>query len=157
VNPERHSLGRPKTRVVQHGEECVQMIAPAALRTDRIEQLPDLPRAGNYAPVNGLSDLRDRPLNLINGIGWQEPALNGVAQRVVQDRSFAVNGGDRRRSPIHTKRKGVKGLADRRHISQRTDRKRCFSQPGQRCRNILRWSDRLMSKTESPAIQRTAE
>jgi hypothetical protein len=50
VGAQRDRFRRPKTCVIEHGEECVQVFALSTLRADRGQELLDLIRAGYHPP-----------------------------------------------------------------------------------------------------------
>ena len=88
--------------------------------------------AGDRAAVDGLGDRRGFPLDLVEGVGGQQPAFDGVAERVGEHGPLAAGGRRGGGLAVQPPGAGVQDGADGVRVFQRRHRQGRLRDPVQR-------------------------
>ena len=108
------------------------MLPARALPADGLQEQRSLGRIGDGAAVDGLGDLGSFPLDLAKGAGGQQPAFDGVPERVGEHGPLAAGGGRGGGLAVQPPGAGVQDAADGVRFVQRGHGQGRFRDPGQR-------------------------
>src|ERR1019366_9991181 len=95
------------------------------------QEPPGLGRVGDRTAVDGLGNLGGFPLDLAEGVGGQQPAFDGVAERVGEDGALAAGGRRGGGLAVQPPGAGIQGGADCVRLYQRCHRQGCLGDPVQ--------------------------
>ena len=133
---QRDRLGGAQRRVVQAAEERFHVLAARALPPDGFQEPAGLGGAGDRAAVDGLGDLGGFPLDLVERVGGQQPAFDGVAERVGEHGALAAGGGRGGGLAGQPPGAGAQRGADGVRVFQRRDRQGRLGDPVQRAGDL---------------------
>jgi len=128
---ERDGFGGAQRGVVQAAEERFHVLPARALPPDGVQQPCGLGGVGDGAAVDGLGDVGGFPLDLAEGAGGQQPAFDGVAERVGEHGPLAAGGGRGGGPAVQPPRAGIQGGAYCIGFFQRGHWQGRFRDPGQ--------------------------
>ena len=128
---QRDGFGGAQGGVVQAAEERFHVLPARALPADGFQEQRGLGGVGDRAAVDGLGDLGGFPLDLAEGVGGQQPAFDGVAERVGEHGPLAAGGGRGGGLAVQPPGAGVQDGADGVGLFQRRHRQGRFRDPVQ--------------------------
>ena len=133
---ERDGFGGAQRGVVQAAEERFHVLPARALPPDGLQEQRGLGGVGDGAAVDGLGDVGGFPLDLAEGAGGQQPAFDGVPERVGEHGPLAAGGGRGGGLAVQPPGAGVQDAADGVRFFQRGHWQGRFRDPGQCARDV---------------------
>ena len=141
-------------RVVQAAEERGQLRPDPG---DLVQDRPDLRRAGHGRRADGHGGFRCAPAHQADGVGGQQPELDGIAQGAVEHRPLAGDRVRRGGRAVQPRAQPVQGSPDDARVAELADRQGCLLHPGQRAGGARIGRPRSQRRVEGMPVQGSAQ